>query len=84
MAKRKRTPEENARREAIRELLQMSNIKSMDDIQDLFKETIVEVAISKQFLGWVIALGENIKITAPKAVVEQMQEEAKRLYRQYL
>ena len=25
MAKRKRTPEENARREAIRELLQMSN-----------------------------------------------------------
>lgn len=45
---------------------------------------IVEVAISKQFLGWVIALGENIKITAPTAVVEQMQEEAKRLYRQYL
>ena len=45
---------------------------------------IVEVAISKQFLGWVIALGENIKITAPKAVVEQMQEEAKRLCRQYL
>ena len=44
----------------------------------------VEVAISKQFLGWVIALGENIRITAPKAVVEQMQEEAKRLYRQYL
>ena len=40
MAKRKRTPEENARREAIRELLQMSNIESMDDIQDLFKETI--------------------------------------------
>ena len=45
---------------------------------------IVEVAISKQFLGWIIALGENIRITAPKAVVEQMQEEAKRLYRQYL
>lgn len=45
---------------------------------------IVEVAISKQFLGWVIALGENIRITAPKTVVEQMQEEAKRLCRQYL
>ena len=29
MAKRKRTPEEKARREAIRELLQMSNIESM-------------------------------------------------------
>lgn len=45
---------------------------------------IVEVAISKQFLGWVIALGENIRITAPKTVVKQMQEEAKRLCRQYL
>ena len=45
---------------------------------------IVEVAISKQFRGWVIALGENIRITAPKTVVEQMQEEAKRLCRQYL
>ena len=44
----------------------------------------VEVAVSKQFLGWVIALGENVKITAPQAVVEQMQEEAKRLSRQYL
>ena len=40
MAKRKRTPEEKARREAIRELLQMSNIESMEDIQNLFIETI--------------------------------------------
>ena len=42
MARRKRTPEENARREKIRELLQMANIGSMDDIQSLFKETIAE------------------------------------------
>ena len=40
MAKRKRIPEENARREAIRELLQMSNVESMEDVQNLFKETI--------------------------------------------
>lgn len=33
MARKKRTPEENARREKIRELLQMANIGSMDDIQ---------------------------------------------------
>ena len=38
----KRTPEEKARREKIRELLQLSNIGSMDDIQNLFKETIAE------------------------------------------
>ena len=42
MARKKRTPEENARREKIRELLQMANIGSMDDIQGLFKETIAE------------------------------------------
>ena len=42
MARKNRTPEENARREKIRELLQMVNIGSMDDIQSLFKETIAE------------------------------------------
>ena len=42
MSKKNRTPEENARREKIRELLQMANIGSMDDIQNLFKETIAE------------------------------------------
>ena len=42
MARKKRTPEKNARREKIRELLQMANIGSMDDIQNLFKETIAE------------------------------------------
>ena len=33
MSRRKRTPEEEARREKIRELLQVSNIGSMADIQ---------------------------------------------------
>ena len=42
MARKNRTPEENARREKIRELLQVANIGSMDDIQNLFKETIAE------------------------------------------
>ena len=42
MARRKRSPEENARREKIRELLQLANIGSMDAIQRLFKETIAE------------------------------------------
>ena len=36
MARKNCTPEENARREKIRELLQMANIGSMDDIQNLF------------------------------------------------
>ena len=42
MPRRKRSPEENERRARIRELLLSSNISSMEDIQDLFKETIAE------------------------------------------
>lgn len=42
MARRRRTPEEEARRTKIRELLQASNVGSMEDIQNLFKETIAE------------------------------------------
>ena len=42
MTRKNRSPEENARRAKIRELLLSSNISSMDDIQDLFKETIAE------------------------------------------
>ena len=42
MSRKNRTPEENERRAKIRELLQMGGISSMDDIQNLFKETIAE------------------------------------------
>ena len=42
MSRRKRSPEEQARREKIRELLQISGVSSMEDIHNLFKETIAE------------------------------------------
>ena len=44
MARRRRgeTEEQRARRELISELLSVANVHSMDDIQDLFKETIAE------------------------------------------
>ena len=42
MARKNRTPEETARRAKIRELLQESNVSSMEDIQNLFRETIAE------------------------------------------
>ena len=42
MGKRKLTPEETARREKIRALLRDEGISSMEDIQNLFKETIAE------------------------------------------
>ena len=44
MNRKNRSPEEQARRAKIRELLQSSDIKSMEDIQNLFKETIVNFA----------------------------------------
>lgn len=45
--------------------------------------THVHVAVSNQFLGWIFALGDGIKITGPQEVVEQMRREADRLCRQY-
>ena len=43
----------------------------------------VNVAVSRQFLGWVFAIGDGLKITAPESVVEQMRAEAKRLQDMY-
>ncbi len=44
----------------------------------------VDVHVSKQFLGWIISLGEGVKIVSPDEVVEQMKSEIERLTRQYL
>lgn len=45
---------------------------------------IVSVAVSIQFLGWVMALGDGVKIIGPEWVVEQMRNEVRRLYGMYL
>lgn len=39
----------------------------------------VEVAVSRQFLAWVISLGDGARILGPEPVVRAMQEEARRL-----
>lgn len=44
----------------------------------------VQVALSQQFLGWVLALGDCIRIVAPEIVVTQMKEQlraASEMYR---
>lgn len=51
--------------------------------EDHFKTT-VNVAVSNQFLGWIIALGDGVKIVSPDSVVEQMKSEIFRLTKQYL
>ncbi|WP_418903040.1 WYL domain-containing protein, partial [Thomasclavelia ramosa] len=42
-----------------------------------------DVHVSRQFLGWVFSLGEDIKIVGPDDVVKQMQKEIERLIKQY-
>ena len=43
----------------------------------------VQVHVSRQFLGWVISLGEGIKLIGPEEVMEQMKQETRRLVEQY-
>ena len=45
--------------------------------------TTVTVAVSRQFLGWIIALGDGVKIVGPDEVTTQMRAEAARLVSQY-
>ena len=45
--------------------------------------TTVTVAVSRQFLGWIIALGGGVKIVGPDEVMAQMRAEAARLVSQY-
>ena len=43
----------------------------------------VDIHVSRQFLGWVFSLGENIKISGPEDVVEMMKGEIGSLVGQY-
>lgn len=43
----------------------------------------VDVHVSTQFFGWIISLGERVKILGPEEVVAQMKKEIQRLARQY-
>lgn len=42
----------------------------------------VDVAVSDQFLGWIVALG-TVKIVGPEAVVEKMQAKVSNLIADY-
>lgn len=43
----------------------------------------VNVKVSSHFFGWIMALGEKVKITGPADVVDGMRQEIKRLHKQY-
>ena len=40
-----------------------------------WSEISVDVALSDQFLGWIFALGPDVKITGPKEVVDRFKKE---------
>lgn len=43
----------------------------------------IKVAVSRQFLAWVISLGEGVKIIEPSDVIEEIRSEIARLVSQY-
>lgn len=43
----------------------------------------VKVAVSRQFLGWIMSLGDGVTITGPESVVERMKQEANKLVKKY-
>ena len=52
-------------------------------VDDYHFRTVVTVSVSTHFLGWVISLGGDVKITGPDSVVEQMKDMIKQLNVQY-
>ena len=55
-----------------------------DQIDDKrFAVNVEEVAVSRQFLAWIIGLGEGVKLVGPDNVVEMMNAEIDRLIKQY-
>ena len=50
--------------------------------EDHFR-TNVNVSVSSQFLGWIMSLGDKVRIVGPDEVVEQMKAEISRLMNQY-
>ena len=55
-----------------------TDVKMLKKDDEHFTAT-VKVAVSKQFLAWVMALGENAKIVGPESVVNQVKDEIDKL-----
>ena len=46
-------------------------------------QTVVTVAVSSHFLGWIVSLGGTVRIVSTDKVVEQMKNMVKQLTEQY-
>lgn len=56
------------------------NLRKVDDEHFTVN---VDVAVTGQFIGWVVAMGDGVKIVGPDSAVEQMRKEIERLMEQY-
>lgn len=52
-------------------------------VDEEHSETRVEVAVSPQFFAWVIGLGNEVKLTGPENVVDEMKQFAKDFLQRY-
>ncbi len=59
------------------------DIPIMDSDEPGWLETRVTVAVSDQFLGWIFALGTDVKILAPQEVTDRLRNEADAIVRIY-
>lgn len=48
-----------------------------------WSETTVDVALSDQFLGWIFALGTNVRLKGPKSVVDRFKAELEEMSKAY-
>ena len=55
----------------------------MIPVDDSHFSVNVDVRVSGPFFGWIMSLGEGVKIVGPDAVVEQLKKEIERLTKQY-
>lgn len=56
---------------------------SMIPVDDNHFTVSVDVAVSRQFISWVFALGNGAKVVGPKNVMKQVKEEIQRLVELY-
>ena len=55
----------------------------MRKVDDEHFSVNVDVAVSGQFIGWLVALGDGVKVVGPDSVVERMREEGQRICEMY-
>lgn len=46
-------------------------------------EVKVKIAVSRQFLGWLIALGDGVEVTSPESVIERIRKIGEEIGRKY-